>query len=382
MGTISDLLESALVSATQTGAADVSERCARLRTALDVYERVALQRAERQAVEKMFAAISMPLPEAPLSSEEDLRNAEIELKSAMGDMLPEGGPPVSSVTSIAPPAEEIDQVLEQAAEVASPPVILTSAGPRVIGQTASTEDLATAAKLLSEFKELDASYQSLPTMRLQHLLQAIAAEGRFLLERLPARTQEYQDIVAALRRILVIKNSCGVTTFISGLSRSAQGNWQRIATISRRQLELLDEPKKKSKGKPPKSAAEPAFKREPPGIPFPKLAALSTGTPLMLIGGLKVPEKIDYLKGMGINAEWFEIEKGSPRIAQQVGSRILNNKAPAAIIMEYFMAHSTLEILKTACNQVRMIFATADKGGQSALYLALNTLEFRLNVAN
>lgn len=385
MEAIYDLLESAVAKSAEKDAELVRDRFDRLRRALDVYEKTSKENSQRRAIEKMLSAIAIPVPETSLASDAVHQASETELKEALRAVLDSlAEDPVVKVEAPAPSVvkppplnghaqvvldaseKEIDEVLEKAVRVA-PPV--------------APELIVSANRLLADIKAMAASdLEKLPEGRVTAQLQLFAAQGREILTKLPRSNPLFDSILNSFRTILDMKDRRGITGYISGLSRGATGNWARIAAVARKQVEQYDQvttapPSSKRKEKPVKE--KPPIEN-PTDLPYPYIARMSQTTEIMLVGGLRIPERVELLKSQGINCEWYEIQKDNPRAAQSVVQRIQNKKAGAVVILQYFMSHSTFESLKAVCNAVKMPFALADKGGKGALDLALRSLELKL----
>jgi hypothetical protein len=440
MQPIYNLLESAVAASVETEGSRVKASCARLKTVLGVYEDVSLKFTQRRIVEKMFAAIGAPIPPGESVTEQEMQTCTNDLRDALqsvwslvsdSPLLPMNGhandvsrsavtmPAPSTMTppSLLQPVSpaivqspydpnDIDAVLAHAVRAGTPaPASSRVQVVRPAPPPPAKEDLDEAQRVLDEIDTLSKTdTQKIPPAKLALVLQALTAEARVLLGRLPDYHPAARRLVHSFRTISDIKDSRGVSAFINGLSRTSSGNWARIASLSRKQAAEFDaqpfkfdpEPAPAASPEPveaapesapaPVSEAAPKSKKKdvksepkPLDIKYPRLAAISQEAEVMLVGGLRIVEKVEWLASLGIKAEWYEIQKDNPRAAQSICQKIANRKAGAVIILDYFMSHSTSNVLKSACAAAKVQHTVADKGGKGALDLALKAIELRLN---
>lgn len=361
---ISVLLESA--GAGHADPQKVKERCSSLKTALEAYETAAKS-----------------LDDARLT----LRTALLAVWELIGDetlKAPEPPPAPKSDPDIAALLEHAATVGNENAVAVRPP----ASSPRPVMSEVRPEDVRGAERVVAEINALaqtDLSKEH--ELRLGHLLQALTAEARLYTTRLPQYHVAHRACVGAFRTIANIKEDRGVTIFLKGLSRDARGDWASIAAQSRRLVERFDMDANAAQPDVPKSTPKPKRKESEIIVDAPKLSAeprfprlirASKEGEIMLIGGLRIQEKVEYVRDLGIDCEWYEIQKDAPRSVQAIGAKIDSRKASAVIILEHFMSHSTFQTLKARCNATGTPYAHAGKAGTGAIDLALMALEMRI----
>ena len=101
---------------------------------------------------------------------------------------------------------------------------------------------------------------------------------------------------------------------------------------------------------------------------------------LPIVGGLEVKERVRALKdSYGIEAEWYEVEKKSPRQVDSIVARVSSGKMPALVLLDHFLSSNSAKMLMKACDQARVDYVTAGRGGSGAIVLSLMVLEGRLS---
>jgi hypothetical protein len=365
---LTSLLETAAASTAKAEFAQVSETITRLRATLDAYEAVAWKHAERKVIERVFAALGAAPPETGVS-ERDVGQAREELAKA-----------IFTLTDVI----KFDE--PESVKVAEPVVVVEltptpKPAPAQLRTETNPDDVDHARRILDEIEDLRRDSISKPNpLRLLPLLQAIAAESRLLIERLPQHPIQ-RSLIERMRMVVEIKADAGVTEFIHGLSHTARGDWAQIAKESRKAVARFDvnvaeavEKAAKKKIEKPKTAPEPVT------IKYPLLTGQTRERgPLLLIGGIKVDDKLNIvLRDFGLDCEWVEIPKNAPRAVESTTARIASGKISMAVILEHFMAHTVYRSLTKACDASNVIYATAGKGGKGALDLAFMSLESKL----
>ena len=251
-------------------------------------------------------------------------------------------------------------------------------------------DVSAATALFEEIDKLRREVTTHPPIRLAHHLQAIVAELRDLLDRLPVG-HAYHDRLQQLIPVLsAIKEQGGVSDYIRGLAYHATGDWRRLAHKSRRKMAEFD----MDASTPPAPSREPRLKTKafgtpvlPPGTKLdeadhqwpalPNIRALKL--PVLLAGGMLIPEKLKSVKErFGLEPEWHEIDHDNPRAEESLVQRIRNGKVGAVVLLEGVMRHSTFKSAVQACNTMNVPYAMADKAGVASLTSALDEIERKL----
>ena len=380
-----ELLAAAAAKTAQVEYAPISKRLARLRAALDAYEEVGRQLAEKRVMQRVFGALDAEIP-SNLSKVTDEQFDEVlsELLDAM-----------EAVENLTVEEEDADPTPPPPPVVASvpqplpKPVQLVKAAPPPV----AAQDIEKAQQLLKEISDLrHAGAGSMSHLRLKPLLQAIAAEARALVDSLPEQHVLHRSLVSEFRNIVRLKEDAGIPDFINGLAHGARGDWKALARESRSSVARFDlalaQFKKDDDKKVEKSAA---VSPPPPSTPkveesadlarFPNILRLvQKHGKLPIVGGLEVKERVRALKdSYGIEAEWYEVEKKSPRQVDSIVARVSSGKMPALVLLDHFLSSNSAKMLMKACDQARVDYVTAGRGGSGAIVLSLMVLEGRLS---
>jgi len=387
-----DAVQSAMQAKLEVEMKPVTDQLSRLRAALDAYEAVLRQDVERRVNNTILVALGQdPLPEL-----EDLKRAQSFLLEAMSGMsgtidpAPVVSPsaPVPEVSPVSPPKEVAPKPEPLQPKPAEPTfaALLTqgaqlSATRRQLRRIAP-EDVTDAKRLLAEIEGLRKTFKTQHVSRLSPLLQAIAAETRILLERIPQDhhyAEKLQEIIPTVGRL---KHEGGVQDFIKGLAFGSSGSWPSIAAMSRRKVQQFDkdaETPPTSTKKPPPSAKKVAeasnAQHSWPELPF--LRKLEK--PILLAGGMYIPEKITSIyERFGLNVEWHAIDHNNPKAQGPLITRIRSQKLGAVILLEGFMRHDAFKPIAEACSTSFVPMAYGDKAGVASLASAFDELEKKL----
>lgn len=364
MVSLTNLLETAAAATAKAEFQHIASHVQRLRATLDAYEQLAWKHAERKVIERVFSALGADVPADGAVPEESVVFARTELSLAMTEFAT-----VLDIVEKTTPSEPSPVVIPR------PPIPL----PPV---ETNADDVEHAKRLLKEIDELRREdLRKHNAIRLRPLLQAMAAEARMLVERLPEHDPHHRNLIERFHTIVQMKSDAGVADFILGLASNAKGDWAAIARENRRTVSHFDvdvaEAIAKASTKPVKVEAtdEPeALKKYPRLVQYTKEHG-----PLLLIGGLKIDSRIDQVsRDFGFVCEWVEIPKSSPRIVGSTTARIASGKIGVVVILEHFMGHPVCKALMKACQASNVTYATAGKGGKGALDLAFMVLEGKL----
>jgi hypothetical protein len=103
---------------------------------------------------------------------------------------------------------------------------------------------------------------------------------------------------------------------------------------------------------------------------------------VVITGGLRKEEKVRLInQRFGVQVDWFEIdgvESSSPRAIESIAARIRSGRVGAVVFLNGQMAHKDWNVLVSACNQVGVVYANADRGGIGSIERAFQEIERRL----
>lgn len=243
------------------------------------------------------------------------------------------------------------------------------------------EDQAHAERLIQEIEKLRTDAQYEHASRLEHHLQAVVAECRWVQECLPdtywlhKRIGTYYPILSAIR----FEN--GVQGFIKGLSPNSVGPWDQIAAQARAKVEHFDSAhvpgtvKKKKQGKDDSTSS--------PAWTWPAWEALRKmleTKQLAMVGGVVIPEKVNLIKTrFGLDATWIEVTENSSRSVASVEAQIRSGTIGALVLLEGLVGHATSNRITAACKAAKVPQTLAVRGGTGALEAAFADLNHRLS---
>lgn len=306
-----------------------------------------------------------------------------------------------------PVVQEGDQKqtpLPQEAQTAPPPKAATFADvferklPTVtdIIQKVTVDPLDAQAgdHILKEINELRRSeaFREQHPLRLQPLLQALAAETRMVMRRIPEGCELYYRLGGSIRTITFMKNESKIEGFIKGLSQSHMDDeWEKIAQISRAKVRKFDddtnyEPARQEGTSTKKPKSEPR-KSEARSFDWPALPGVRDRIkqgPLIIVGGIKKNEKISLIQErFGFEPEWHETKNKDGRgNSDALVGRIASGKVGAVLMLEGLMGHAMYNKISDACSRNNIPFALADKGGTASLESAFELMEKKLSAAS
>lgn len=251
------------------------------------------------------------------------------------------------------------------------------------------DDLAAGIALVRESRRLEHEKEN--AVRLGYHFQAIAAEARDLLKRLPHDHRIYSEVSEIIPRLGRLRASSGIEEYIKGLAAGSKENWVEIATDARQRMKQFDEdevsrstatvtptpPVQPARRKEPKVESPPPSKREWPALP--KLRAALEHGPLLLIGGDGSRERIASIKEwFGVDVASCPVEQGAPRQVDALVDRLKGSKVVACIILEGFISHKAWWPLDKQCKRSKVPYAMGGRGGSASIENALNKLERKL----
>jgi hypothetical protein len=393
----------------------ISEKLTRLRATLDAYESRVKEHVEQRVSNAILVALDMQQLGTDDSFElatHDLRDAITLVAEMVGCTFeveqvtvhppekidvpePTQPAPVVEVHIESPPvvAYPLASVLAAAEQLPTPPPSVPAPPSTPVPVTirpprkATPEDIAHAKRLIAEVEALRSEIKNQHPTRLFPLLQAIVAEIKMLLGRLPENNYLWERLGSTVSLVGALKVEGNVPDFIRGLAFHSQADWEALAFRHRRIVEKYDQdtdkaPNSSHQPKPKTvkavAVAETNGKGQHQWPDLPKLRALTN--PILLAGGLIIPEKIKSVRErFGLDVEWHEIDHDNPRASGQLILRVRAAKVGALILLEGVMRHGTYKPVVAACNIAGIPYAMGDKAGVASLQSALTELERQLS---
>jgi hypothetical protein len=417
-----DVVQSAATAKIQAEWKPVSDKLSRLRAVIDAYEALAKQDVERRVSNSLLAALGMPEVPADQTFEtaaKDLREAllpvaelinlpflvmtevpvrEVTLPPSPAATTEPAPPPpeteVSPASEPEPPSVSgptLTEALATLPATAAQPTPPAAAAPPVkIPRKLRQEDIAHAKRLITEVTELRGTVRQHHPVRLSPLIQAIVAEVRFLLNRLPEDNHLHERLGDLIPVLGALRSEGGVDDFIKGLAFHHDADWERLAFKNRRRVADYD--RDAEQGPPSGRDHKPKKSEETNGHTngngngnghahqWPSLPHLrSLPKTILLAGGILVPEKLKSIhERFGLDVEWHEIDHDNPRASQTLLQRVRAGKVGAVIFLEGVMRHTTWKPVSEACTQMGVPYAMADKAGTASLQTAFADLERQL----
>ena len=374
-----------------------------LRHCLDNFETALHEETEGAVINDALRVLGQPSLALNLNVPEErrqLRTALADLLSFFGEdtVAPESCPePVvpEPVAVEKPPPPEPEPPLPRTTVAA---VVVSQPKPKKPVPEPSALDIERSWKLIREVDALaKADLSTEHQIRLQHLFQAITAECRMLMERIPSSHLLYDTLGdRVIRAITRLKTECGVQPFIKGLafaSQKSNDNWYHIAHESRKKVAKFDRDAGESPGGNSTPKLGPASKSKPelpkpsytwPELHYLRLCMKDTGWPLLIVGGsYRDQPKLDTIKErFGIECEWVEFSSDNARVWDSVADRIVAGKLSGAMLLEGFMSHKAYRrIMKAAFQNPAVPIVMAGKGGVAAIEEALKEVERQIGIA-
>ncbi len=110
---------------------------------------------------------------------------------------------------------------------------------------------------------------------------------------------------------------------------------------------------------------------------FPRLIAATGGMPIVLVGGVVVPEKLRWVHGLGLPALWIDAKDRSGGIRRLV-NRIYKGHVWGVVMLNELVGHMQSRPVYDACTATVTRYALGRKGGQQHLRTVFATWEQRL----
>lgn len=99
---------------------------------------------------------------------------------------------------------------------------------------------------------------------------------------------------------------------------------------------------------------------------FPQLLAETDGIPIVIVGGVVVPEKLRWVQGLGLTALWVDAKDHSGGIRRLV-RRIYKGRIWGVVMLNELVGHMQSRPIYAACHATTTRYALGRKGGQQHL---------------
>ncbi len=345
----------------------------RLRQALDDWEQYEREHIGHEMLRGVRLALGEEPPlDLPATTEfaEELRGALAQVGVLLDPTNATIPAPAPSAVSVAPSAPPPDK-----------------------RRPATPADLEEGARLMGEIQSIGREWKDQHPSRLAPLLQAIAAESRGLIDRLPRDDDMADRLGRSMSIISRVRRDAQVSRFIYGLTYEGQErDWHKLAHGCRRAVKNFDRDAdhsdtalKKKEPAPPQRARKQHDKRGPVSTPLllnlPHLKARAAEAPIVIAGGMQIPERLESARSrslLGDRLTWHAIDHNNPRAAETLVARVRAGNVGALILIEGFMRHDTFKPLSDAATSASVPYAYAGKGGTAGLEEAMMELDRRL----
>lgn len=246
----------------------------------------------------------------------------------------------------------------------------------------SPEEAGVVQQLLTEIDDLSTDDHPL---RLTPLLQAMAAEIRLWLDRVPSHGDLYHELSGRIPFLGKIRREAGIEEFVKGLSRDHRADWARVAREARAKVKRYDldageavAPRKDPSGRDKTEVTEKISYVWPD---WPSLRSLER--PVYLVGGLPKAEKVAQVRErFGIDVQWYAIEASSAKATSALLERVRNGSIGAVVLLEGLVSHTVSDEIRTTCLAEGTPFAFGDRAGIADLSRALEQIEGKCGESN
>lgn len=426
---LSDLIRPALDKAAEAAATLARGKLDALRQRLDLYETAVRAEARHKILVTMLAAAGLPAPEHVDTLEEATRQVLVaietlasQLRSLSSPISPaeeqvEVTPTLRSRTTPPSPPQKAErsEALQSEAKRSEAPrgeakrgeALQVEAKVSLVEDPPSKETLRLCYSVLRDLGDLRERGPGMHEIRILPWMQAIMADIRVALQRLPASHTMFGKLESAIGALRMLKGEpWGAKGFVRGLSYADQfddkTDWAAISKECRakmarfdRDAEAAEKTSKASvkKQEPQPKPEEPVISKdsgattleepepEPPPA-WPSLRKMIAELPVLVVGNVKkAAERKDQLKRrVDVEAEWCIIDndKGSNRQLDNVAARILSGKIGGVVILEGFVHHRVTKKIEDACFDALVPYSYGNKGGIGEMREALAELDRKI----
>ena len=312
------------------------------------------KRAEEEAMSAMLHAVGATAP-----TPKDIAPVEARLRTSLAALLELVGGPFDTEVAQEPAPSGIIEAPPPAPE--SGPIFDEEEVRAVLGRV----DALGGHKWAEQEK-----------IRLFSVIQGLTAEVRYWQQHVTTSSHLHWQLGQSVKMLAAIKYESKIEEFVRGLAQSQTGDWLRIARDANNAVWKFDQDAKKALKKaaqPPPSAKTPKVEEEERTFSWPALPALRDCTkthPLVLVGGIAVPNKIASIhERFGFEVEWVEVYRNKGDGASV--ARVSNGTVGAVIILEKFLGHRTSEKLVEVCKAMDIPWAYGGNAGLATLQRAM-----------
>lgn len=348
-----------------------------LLTDLGTYSTAIKKQAEEKALAAMLVAVGETAP-TPTS----LDPIQAKLRTSLAALLEIVGSPF--VPKVVP--EPAPSGVMQAPHAVEPePELLDAIAGEPEAEDYDPEDIRVLIAKVDGLSQK--KWKEHPPQRLLPLIQAYAAEIRYWQEKVSSSSHLHWQLGQSVKMLAAIKYDSGITEFVKGLAQDSKADWGHLAQVAYGHVRKFDQdaakplipkkgeapPSKPSKPQKVENEVEPA----PTSFSWPKLPKLRAATavkPLVFVGGIPAPNKIESVhERFGFEIEWVEVyrNKGDSSAI----TRVSNGTVGAVVILEKFLGHRTSEKLVEVCKAKGIPWAYGGNAGTATLQRALELLD-------
>lgn len=362
---IPDVLTRLQQAFTQKAAADAEaplKAVAVLQDELSRYSAAIKKNAEDKALAAMLAAVGQePPPPVPLETA-SLRTSLLVLLDLVGGALP----PFPQRGLPEPPPSGMIQT------------------PQLLADSAESEepqgyDEDEIRAVIQRVESLGGEqWRKMPIPRLTPLVQAYTAEIRYWQGVVSTTSAMHWQLGQMIKLLSAIRGEADLPEFIRGLAHHHTADWLKLANDAHERVARFDQDAE-TPIDPRKPAVNRDVKPEKPSRCFtwpelPNLRAIAAQKPILLIGGLPVPNKVASIRDrFGLDVVWVEVYRDTG--VQAALSRVRAGKVGAVVVLEKFLGHTSSSSLIDACNSLGIPWAFGSNAGTASLERAFSTLD-------
>jgi len=355
-----NLLYNACALSVEAEVRPISDMVACLRERLTSFEVAHREDAEQRTIAAMLAAIKQ---EASTPAPSIIDAERLKLCDALTSLLEL----IGAVPFQAPPQElKASPVPVKVVEVPPVKVVLPPQAPPHEDPAVEEDPLAhSAQRILDEIEDFATSdLRKKPPAQIQTYVQALTAEVRQMLTRLPSTHHLFWQVERSIPLLSKVRGDNCPHNYVRGLAKDHNDDWDRIARESREKLAAFE-------GEEDVILA----KTVTPGE-WPTLRARLQNKPLVIIGGIVKDEKLRTIRErFNIEAEWYPTDNGGHKISSNLAHKIRNGGVGAMIILEGLIGHAVSKKLTDAAGDNPTPYALAYRGGVGDLRASFDSLE-------
>lgn len=353
-----------------------------VQTDLSAYASSIRQLAEERALAAMLAAVGEPAP-----AQADLTEVQSKLRTSLAALLDLVGGPfdLGGDAEPAPASNTFEASSDRQSGVGLIATVPAEPAPEPDTPAFDPEDVRAVIERVQGLAS--GKWKAHPLLRLHPLLQCYVAEVRYWQEQMPSSSHLHWQLGQSIKVLAAIKYESGVKDFIHGLAADHRADWLRVTHEAHARVWKFDNDAakvivpRKSGSSPSKNAratesgAAESGATEVLVLPdWPHLRGLVQRKPLVLVGGIPVPNKIASISDrFGLNVEWVQVYRDKGDAAAI--ARVSNGTVAAVVILEKFLGHKTSEALVGVCKAQGIPFAFGASAGVSSLERAFKLID-------